>query len=244
MAKIAVIVPAAGQSTRFGDKPKKPFATLDGRPIVIRTLEHFINRPDVIQTILVVSPDDMEEVKRKLGANLSFMGVKLVAGGKERYETVANALQQVKEEADLVAVHDAVRPCVTEDMIDAVFAQAAKSGAAILASPVRGTLKRIGTANLIENTVSREGLWEAQTPQVFRRDWLIEAYAKRDQAGESITDDAQLIEAIGKKVTAVESDPSNLKITAPTDIRLAESILKSRPRPKAKGMGAFEEAQW
>lgn len=244
MAKIAVIIPAAGQSTRFGSKPKKPYATLDGRPVVIRTLEHFINRPDVVQTILVAGPDDMEEVKRKLGANLSFMGVNLVAGGAERYETVANALAKVKEEADLVAVHDAVRPCVTEEMIDAVFAQAAKTGAAILGSPVRSTLKRVGTANLIENTVSREGLWEAQTPQVFRKDWLLEAYAKRDQAGEAITDDAQLIEAIGKKVTVVEADPSNLKITSPSDIRLAEAILKTRPKPRGKGLGAFEEAQW
>ncbi len=244
MAKIAVIVPAAGQSTRFGDKPKKPYAVLDGRPIVIRTLEHFINRPDVVQTILAVSPEDMEEVKRKFGANLSFMGVQLVAGGKERYETVANAMQKVKPETDLIAVHDAVRPCVTETMIDAVFAQAEKSGAAVLGCPVRGTLKRVGTANLVENTVSREGLWEVQTPQVFRKEWLSEAYAKRDQAGESITDDAQLIEAIGKQVTVVESDLSNIKITSPGDIRLAEAILKSRPRPKAKGLGAFEEAQW
>lgn len=244
MAKIAVIVPAAGQSSRFGDKPKKPFATLDGRPVVIRTLELFINRPDVVQTILAAAPEDMEEVKRKFGANLSFMGVNLVEGGKDRSETIAKALARVKEEADLVAVHDAVRPCVTEEMIDAVFAQAAKSGAALLAAPIRGTLKRVGTANLVENTVSREGLWEAQTPQVFRKDWLADAYAKRDQAPDPVTDDAQLVELLGHKVTVVEADWSNLKITSPTDLRLAEVILKSRPRLKAKGLGAFEEAQW
>ncbi len=244
MAKFAVIVPAAGQSARFGDKPKKPFAVLDGRPVVIRTLELFINRPDVVQTILVVAPQDMEEVKRKFTANLSFMGVKLVEGGKERHETVAKALEHVKGEAEFVAVHDAVRPCVTEEMIDRVFAQAEKSGAAILASPVLSTLKRVGTANVIENTISREGLWEAQTPQVFRKDWLVEAYSKRGQAGESITDDAQLVEVIGKTVTVVESDLSNLKITSPSDIRLAQAILKSRPPAKAKGLGAFEEAQW
>jgi len=191
-----------------------------------------------------VAPEDVEEVRRKFGANLSFMGVKMVEGGAERHETVAKALEQIKDEAEFVAVHDAVRPCVTEEMIDAVFAQAAKPGAAILAAPVRATLKRVGTANLIENTISREGLWEAQTPQVFRKEWLKEAYARRSQAGPSITDDAQLVEAIGKKVTAVESDLSNLKITVPSDMRLAEAIIKSRPRSKAKGLGAFEEAQW
>jgi 2-C-methyl-D-erythritol 4-phosphate cytidylyltransferase len=172
------------------------------------------------------------------------MGVKLVEGGKERHETVAKALEQVKAEAEFVAVHDAVRPCVTEEMIDRVFAQAEKSGAAILAAPVLSTLKRVGTANVIENTIDREGLWEAQTPQVFRKDWLTEAYSKRDKAGESITDDAQLVEAIGKKVSVVEADLSNLKITLPRDIRLAQAILKSRPPAKAKGLGAFEEAQW
>ncbi len=244
MAKIAVIVPAAGQSSRFGDKPKKPFAVLEGRPVVIRTLELFINRQDVVQTILAVAPEDMEEVKRKFSANLSFMGVNLVEGGSERPETVAKALERVKPEADLVAVHDAVRPCATEEMIDAVFAQAAKSGAAILAAPVRGTLKRVGTANLIENTVSRDGLWEAQTPQVFRKDWLVEAYGKRDQAPDPVTDDAQLVELLGRKVTVVESDFSNLKITSPSDLRLAQAILKGRPPAKAKGLGAFEEAQW
>ena len=165
-------------------------------------------------------------------------------GGAERPETVAKAIERVKPEAEFIAVHDAVRPCVTEELIDAVFAQAAKSGAAILAYPVRGTLKRVGTANLIENTVSREGLWEAQTPQVFRKEWLIEAYAKRDQAPGPVTDDAQLVELLGKKVTVVESDFSNLKITSQTDLRLAQTILKSRPPAKAKGLGAFEEAQW
>ncbi len=244
MAKIAVIVPAAGQSSRFGGKQKKPFVNLDGRPVVLRTLELFINRQDVVQTILVIAPEDAEEVKRKFGANLSFMGVKLVEGGRERHETVAKALAQVKEEAEFVAVHDAVRPCVTEEMIDAVFAQAQKSGAAILAAPVRGTLKRVGTANLVEHTVSREGLWEAQTPQVFRKSLLAEAYAKREQAGEAITDDAQLVELFGQRVTVVESDLSNLKITSSSDLRLADAILKSRPRLKAKGLGAFEEAQW
>lgn len=244
MAKIAVIIPAAGQSKRFGDQPKKPFVNLDGRPVFLRTLEYFVNRSDVVQTILAVSPEDYEEAKRKYGANLGFMGVQLVEGGQERHDTVARALEKVKPEAELVAVHDAARPCVTDEMIDAVFAQAARSGAAILASPVRATLKRVGASKTIDGTVSREGLWEAQTPQVFRKDWLVEAYARRDQAPDVITDDAQLVELLGHRVSVVESDLSNIKITAPGDIRLAEAILKNRPKPKPKSLGAFEEAQW
>jgi len=244
VAKIAVIIPAAGESKRFGDSPKKPYANLDGRPVFIRTLERFINREDVCQTILVVGPDDVEEVKRKYGANLAFMGVKLVEGGQQRYESVAKGLEEVSAEAELVAIHDAVRPCVTDEMIEAVFTQAAKSGAAILACPVRSTLKRVGPSGVIEGTVPREGLYEAQTPQVFRRDWLIEAYQKRSEAPQPITDDAQLVEWAGQKVSVVEADASNIKITTRGDLRLAEAILKSRPKPKAEPLRPFEEAQW
>lgn len=244
MAKIAVIIPAAGESKRFGDTPKKPYANLDGRPVFIRTLERFINRDDVCQTILVVSPEDLEEVKRKYGANLAFMGVGLVEGGQKRHESVAKGIEEVSPEAELVSTHDAARPCVTDEMIDAVFAQAAKSGAAILACPVRSTLKRVGPSGVIDGTVPREGLFEAQTPQVFRRDWLIEAYKRRGEASEPITDDSQLVEQIGKKVSVVEADASNIKITTRSDLRLAEAILKSRPKPKAKPLRPFEEAQW
>jgi len=244
VAKFAVIVPAAGQSKRFGNRPKKPFANLDGRPVFLRTLERFINRDDVCQTILVVAPEDLEDVKRRYGANLAFMGVSVVEGGKERHDSVAAALQKIAEDAQFVAIHDAVRPCVTDEMIDAVFKKAAETGAAILASQVRATLKRVNEQGQIETTVPREGLYEAQTPQVFRKDWLLEAYSKRQGAPDPITDDAQLLELAGHKVHVVESDPSNIKITTQGDIRLAEAILKSRPRPKAKPLRPFEEAQW
>lgn len=244
MSKVAVIVPAAGKSERFGGE-NKALTKLDGRPVFLRTIEHFINRDDVIQTILVVSGHDWEEVRTKYGPNLGFMGVQLVEGGAERADSVAAALAHVKPEADLVAVHDAARPCVTRGMIDAVFAEAAKSGAAILAAPVTGTLKRVSKAGVIDGTVSREGLYEAQTPQVFRRELLLQLYAQRDTVKEKFTDDAGLAELAGHPVAVVKSDASNLKITIGSDLPLAQAILKARPSEKiAKPMGAFEEAQW
>src|SRR4051812_32958989 len=122
MARFAVILPAAGRSSRFGGKEKKPFATLDGRAVWLRTAELFVTRDEVVQTLLILAPDDMENFRTKFAANIAFMNVKLVAGGKERFESVANALAQVSAEADFIAVHDAVRPCVTGELVDKLFA--------------------------------------------------------------------------------------------------------------------------
>jgi 2-C-methyl-D-erythritol 4-phosphate cytidylyltransferase len=130
-------------------------------------------------------------------------------------------------------------------MIDAVFAEAQKSGAAILAAPLRGTIKHVSEAGIVDETVSREGLWEAQTPQVFKRSVIMDAYAQRDAFEGEPTDDAQLVEAIGHPVSVVEADFTNLKITTRPDLSLAGAILKTRPKPKPKGpLTPFEEAQW
>lgn len=244
MADVSVIVLAAGKSKRFGGKEKKPFANLDGRPIFIRCLELFINREDVAQTILVVPPEDAERLKEKYAANLGFMGVQLTEGGEQRHHSVANALAKVKEDSALVAVHDGVRPCVSEEMINAVFAEARKSGAAILACPITGTIKQVSEAKVVDETLSRADLYEAQTPQVFKRDVLLKAYESADKITESITDDAQVVEQLGHPVSVVLSDASNIKITRKGDLALASAILKSRPARKAKALGAFEEAQW
>src|SRR5436190_7753575 len=122
MPAFAVILPAAGKSSRFGGREKKPFANIDGRAVWLRTAELFVNRPDVVQAMLVIAPEDRELVQRRYGANLMFMEVKLVKGGAERFESMANALNHLKAEADHVAIHDAVRQCTPEAVINGVFA--------------------------------------------------------------------------------------------------------------------------
>lgn len=245
MSKTAVIIPAAGRGERFGSQEKKIFAKLDGRAVFLRTVEQFCQREDVCQTILAVAPEDEDEVRHRYGANLGFMGVQLVVGGAERFQTVAKAMEAVRDDADLVAVHDAVRCCVTPAMVDAVFAEAGKTGAAILAAPLSGTIKRVSEALVIDATLPREGLYEAQTPQVFRRSLLVEAYAKLGEFDGEPTDDAQLVEALGHPVSVVVSDLSNLKITTKGDLALAAAILKFRPAPRPSSpRGPFEEAQW
>src|SRR5947209_6353086 len=120
MAQFAVIFPAAGQSSRFRDKEKKPFTNLDGRAVWLRSVEHFVSRPDVGQCIIVVSPSDQEMFRRRYSANLTFMNVQIANGGAERFESVAHALALLRPEIDFVAVHDAVRPCITELLITEV----------------------------------------------------------------------------------------------------------------------------
>jgi 2-C-methyl-D-erythritol 4-phosphate cytidylyltransferase len=245
MAKVAVIVPAAGSSTRFGGKVKKPFALMGERAVFLRTLELFVNRDDVCQTILAVSPDDYDMVKTKYGANLGFMSVKLVKGGEERYQTVRLALDAVESDAELVAIHDAVRPCVTAEKISEVFASAAKHGAALLASEQTATLKKVGVDGFVEKTVDRERLFMAQTPQVFKTQIIKDAYAKLPESAKNITDDAQVAELAGYKVCIVPSDQTNIKITVQSDLKLAQVILEILPKPKPKGpSNPFEEAQW
>jgi 2-C-methyl-D-erythritol 4-phosphate cytidylyltransferase len=229
-----VILPAAGKSSRFRDQHyKKPFATLDGRAVWLHAAEKFCNRADVGQTILVISPEDREPFGGKFAGNAALMGIEVVEGGKERSDSVANALARVKPDCDYVAIHDAARPCIVEAWIDAVFAAAAKTGAAILAVPVNGTLKRASADQSIAETVARDHLWEAQTPQVFRKQLLIDAYARR--GGQPATDDAQLVERLGHKVTIVPGSPMNIKITTRDDLRTAAALLKALPRPKLAG---------
>src|SRR5262249_5480557 len=153
----AVILPAAGRSSRFHDKEKKPFATLDGRAVWLRSAELFVTRSDVCQCIIVVAREDQEVFKRRYGANLAFMNVQLVEGGAERFDSIANALAVIKGEAGFIAIHDAVRPCVTDTQIDQVFATATRTGAALLAIPCTDTLKKI-EGDRVESTVSRKGL--------------------------------------------------------------------------------------
>ncbi len=234
MATYSVILAAAGKSSRFRDKNyKKPFAPLADRAVWLHSAEKFINRDDVRQVILIISPEDREAFDAKFAANVAILGIQVVPGGRERTDSIANALEQVRPDVDYIAVHDAARPCLAAEWIDRVFAAGEKTGAAILAIPVSGTLKRVGADQQILETVARTDLWEAQTPQVFRRALLIDAYARRGQ--KPATDDAELVQRLGHPVAIVPGSPVNLKITTREDLVLATHALKALPKPKILG---------
>jgi 2-C-methyl-D-erythritol 4-phosphate cytidylyltransferase len=235
MSKFAVILPAAGKSSRFGTQQskKKVFVELKGRPVWVRTAEAFVNRDDVVQTIVVLSPDDIDWFREKFRPNMAFMNIEIVAGGAERADSVMNALARVRADVDYVAVHDAARPLIVKEWVNNVFQAAEQHGAALLATPVTSTLKRLGANQQVEQTVSRANLWAAQTPQVFKRQLLLDAYAKRGSL--EPTDEAQLVEQFGHPVHVVEGSPLNIKITSPDDFRMAEVLLDVLPKEKVPG---------
>ena len=242
---VAAIICAAGPGTRFGGKRKKQFVDVDGRAVFVRSIELFASRDDVRQVLLGISKEDEEIVDVKWGANLKFFGVKTFFGGGERFDTIRTALELVADDIDLIAVHDACRCCATEQLVGDVIAAAGKSGAAIPACPVTATLKE-AKDGVIARTVDRANLFEAQTPQVFEAALLRKAYANLANLDlAQVTDDAFLVEALGHEVSIVRTDSSNIKITVPSDVPIAEAILKSRPKPKPEGpIGPYIEAQW
>lgn len=244
MALFAVIMVAAGKARRFqqgrdasggGIGAKKPFVPLAGRPVFLHSVEMFARMGPVRQIILVVAPEDREEVAEKFAKPLATFGVELVAGGTERFDSVENGLRAVRPEIGFIAIHDAARPCVTQRLVESVFDAAIRTGAAVPASKIVGTVKRAVASDadssparkfFIESTVPRDVLWEAETPQVFRRDLYEKAVAGRGHF--TPTDDASLLERLNFPVEIVESDRTNPKITTHSDLAVAEMILAGR----------------
>lgn len=242
MGKFSVILPAAGQSTRFGDRYyKKVFAPLADRPVWLHSAERFLARNDVIQVILVISPEDSEEFHARFAANVLILGIDVTTGGESRSDSIAKGLEMIHPDAEFVAVHDAARPCMADAWIDRLFRKVHEVDAAMLAIPVAATLKKVNNLGEIEQTISRENVWEAQTPQVFRKNLLIEAYANRDNV--EATDDAQLVERLGKPVHVVRGSAMNLKITTKEDLILAKHILNVlRQSGELESLGFFDQS--
>jgi 2-C-methyl-D-erythritol 4-phosphate cytidylyltransferase len=227
---VAVILAAAGKSTRFKDPfSKKVFTLCSGKPVWQHSAQLFADHPRVGQIIMAIAPEDKDIVQEKFSGNLTMLGVELVLGGNERYESIRNAIQRIKPNMALVAIHDAARPCLTRSSVDDVLAVADRKKAAILAAPIRGTVKRCKSDDSIEQTVERAGLWQAQTPQVFAVDILQKSYARLTGTP---TDDSQVVESAGYTVYCVEGPESNIKITTKADLKVAESFLKVPAKTK------------
>ncbi|MFM8262717.1 MAG: 2-C-methyl-D-erythritol 4-phosphate cytidylyltransferase [Pirellula sp.] len=231
MKDVAVILAAAGRSTRFNDPyQKKVYATINGKPVWQYSAQLFADHPRIGQIIMTIAQEDKAMVQEKFSGNLTLFGVEIVVGGKERCDSVRNALERIKPGIALVAIHDAARPCLSRQSLNQVIEEASKHGAAILASPIRATVKRVDVnSNKITETVSRDGLWQAQTPQVFRTEDLKRGYA--NLSGKP-TDDAQVIENLGIGVRVVEGPESNMKITTKEDLRAVEAFLKTPTRSR------------
>lgn len=226
--RVAALVLAAGRGERFGAPIPKAFLPLDGRPLVVRAIEALAARPEVERIVPVLPAADLE---RFAALGRDFAGAEklapAVAGGAERQDSMRAGLAALPADVEWVAVHDAARPLVRPEDVGRVLAAAARTGAALLAVPVRDTLKRVREGRVAE-TLARAECWAAQTPQVFRAALLREALAKAEAEGFQGTDDAQLVERLGAAVEIVAGDPANLKITWPEDLVLAEAIWRQR----------------
>jgi len=226
---VALVVPSAGLGVRFnaGRGAKKPYALLGGKPILLRTLGRFKDIASIVQRVLVVHRDDVDRIREAWRTELAELGVtEVMAGGETRQESVSRGLAVLRDEIEIVAVHDAVRPFVSRAAIEQSIAKAAEVGGAVVACRIAATVKRTDAAGRIIETVPRRNLWTAQTPQTFRKEVLLRAYAAAAEKAISGSDDSALVERTGQEVAIVEEGPTNLKITTPDDLRMAEAMLK------------------
>jgi 2-C-methyl-D-erythritol 4-phosphate cytidylyltransferase len=213
----------------MGGSVPKQFLALGGQPIILHALLALQHSPVIDEVILAVPQNELEYCLTEIVARHHFTKVtKVVPGGKERQDSVRHALEQVHEDVEIVLVHDAVRPFLTDRMVEEVVTVARAKGAAIVALPMKDTVKQVGADRVIERTVDRQTLWLAQTPQAFRRDWLLEAHRKAHAEGVHATDDAYLVEWFGHPVSVVEGSGDNIKITRPEDMVIGDAILAAR----------------
>ena len=222
----SLIIVAAGSGKRIKSKTPKPFIQLCGKPILIHTLEKFRNISCIKEIILVLQKNDINWVIKKYGNVLAKLDVtKIVAGGKRRQDSVYNGLISSNINSDLIIIHDVVRPFVTKEIILSAINTAKKYGAAVPAIPAKDTIKLIGQNNIVKNTFNRQSLYQVQTPQVFKRAILLKAYRKSLKTGFLATDDSQIVEMAGFPVHMVKGGETNIKITTPADISIANALL-------------------
>jgi len=227
---VGVIIVAAGRGARIGGTPKQ-FRDLVGVPVLLRALRPFTSHPAVACTVVALPEADAAAPPEWL-APLVGDGLRLVAGGSERGDSVRSALAALPAHCATVLVHDGARPLVSRETIDAVIAAAATGVGAVAAVPLGDTLKAVeeGSSSLVvERTIPRQRLWRAQTPQGFPRALLERALNAAAADAVQGTDDAELVERIGGRVEIVPDQPSNLKLTTPADFALADALVRMMP---------------
>lgn len=226
---VSVILPAAGFGTRMGGANRKQFLHLDGVPVLVRTIRKFAAAPAIGEIIVAVRPEDQAAVEEMLAKESAGKPVRVVQGGISRQESVENALRTISPDVELVAVHDAVRPFVDLETIQKVIDEAARTGAAIVGIVPVDTVKQVHL-HKIRATIPRERLILTQTPQVFRRDLLIEAFARARADQFTGTDESSLVERLDQvEVSVIPGSDRNIKITRPHDLKLAELFLSEEP---------------
>ncbi len=220
--KITAVIPAAGSGKRFGEN--KQLKILGDRPLVFHTLRPFIDS-ELINEIVVVAPkNDVQQLSRELKSMISVKSVMVVAGGNTRQKSVFNGLKAASDSSELICVHDAVRPFVTKELIEKAVNACSEHDGVIVAQSSTDTIKKVMDDQIME-TLPRETIWRAQTPQVFSKSALQEALKMAEDENIQGTDEASLLERIGYQVGFVEGSSLNIKITTEEDWVFAEAIF-------------------
>lgn len=230
----------------------RPFSKIESREVFMRTIELYANRDQIQQRVLAVHTDDLELIQQKYSAHLGFQGVQVTAAGPDWFGVVARGLEKLKPEIDTVIIHDACCPAVPYTLLDSLEAALAKAPAAALAVPVNSHLAQLtpisGGLNHLGASVDSSAYHEIQSPQIFSRALLTEAYAKRpslSSASQKPSDDASLLRLCGHDVALVPGSRYNLRIDSEESLRLAGDFLKHLPKPRPKGpLTPFGEAEW
>jgi 2-C-methyl-D-erythritol 4-phosphate cytidylyltransferase len=233
--KTDAIIVSAGKGQRFMEGKKKQFFSLGEKPVLAHTLDCFDACPLIRSVLLVVGPEDQDYCLKEIIEKFGYRKIsRVIPGGKQRQDSVRNGLEALSADAEIIVIHDGVRPFVTKEMIEESIHSAARFGAAIIAMPVKDTIKMAHPDGTVLRTLERESLWQAQTPQTFQASLIKEAHLKAAADGYMGTDDASLIERLGKKIHILPGSYTNIKITTPEDLILANLILKMRRHTKGE----------
>lgn len=229
LGRVYTAVPSAGSAFRMGLGYSKAYVDLAGKPLIVRTVESLLKSPFVDMVTVAVKPDEVTMARMEIIEKTGHAGdVRIIGGGTERQQTVLKLLEAAPPERDIVLIHDGARPMISENLVQEVLEAAVEWGAAIAAIPVADTLKESKDGGeTVLTTVSRAGLYRAQTPQAFHRDIILSAHRRARKEEWEVTDDASLVEQMGRRVRIVKGEERNMKITTLEDLELVRCIFQS-----------------
>ncbi len=222
----SVVIVAAGKGKRMGSDMNKQYLKLNGKEVLAHTIDKFEKCNDIDEIIVVTGKDEIEYCRQYICEKYNFSKIKnIVAGGKERQNSVYNGLLQVSGRTQIVLIHDGARPLIRLKQIQDSIKIAREEGACVIGVPIKDTVKICHNNQLVKGTPPRDSLWIVQTPQAFRYDWIMEAYELGIKNNLAATDDSMMVEALGYPVKVVEGRYDNIKITTPEDLVIAKNMM-------------------
>ncbi len=222
----SVVIVAAGKGKRMGTDIKKQYLALKGKEVLAHTIDQFEKCKEIDEIIIVTGKEEIDYCREHIWKKYGYTKIKtIVAGGRERQDSVYNGLLQVSGETNIVLIHDGARPFIRVEQIRESIETAANEGACVVGVPMKDTVKKCDENQFVKETPSRDTLWVIQTPQTFKYDWIMKAYEEGMKNNLAATDDSMMVEALGYCVKVVQGRYDNIKITTPEDLVIAKSMM-------------------